>query len=79
MWDMGFLPWQDPATGKRVVAALLTHLDSGRHWTDSAAVDAALAAVRRAAAAQGQGYLLFSELAQHLRSPSLGAAERMVR
>ena len=62
-----------------MVAALLAHLDSGRHWTDPAAVDAALAAVRRAAAAQGQGYLLFSEVVQHLRSPAVGPAERIVR
>jgi len=69
-------PGQDPAMGQRVFRTLLEHLDSGRRWADSATVQRVLDPVRRPAEAQGQGFMLFAELARHLRSPALDAPAR---
>ena len=63
---------------QRVFRTLLEHLDSTRRWSDGAAVKAVLDPVRRPAEAQGegQGFMLFAELARHLRSPGLDAAAK---
>ena len=62
--------------GQRVFRILLDHLDSGRRWTYPAAVKAVLDPVRGPAEAQGQGFMLFAELARHLRSPALDATSK---